>query len=109
VARRPGLPQPCSVAERSGCFAAIGSGFDCDQDALPIRTCTRVLKAKLKVGDSVAYVLREPRLAYLVPSSTVIGVKGVQIRVRDGVAIKGVDIVTIKAVEDADVLMVDVQ
>src|ERR1700693_5906612 len=58
--------QPCPLAERSGCFVAIASGFDGDQDALPIRACARVLNAKLKVGESIEYVLREPRLAYLV-------------------------------------------
>jgi len=61
--------QPCAAAERSGCFVALASGFDSDHDALPIRACARVLNAKLQVGESINYVLREPRLAYLVPSS----------------------------------------
>jgi hypothetical protein len=47
---------------------ALTSGFDSDHDALPIRACARALNAKLKVGESIEYVLREPRLAYLVPS-----------------------------------------
>jgi Quercetinase C-terminal cupin domain len=49
-----------------------------------------------------------PRLAYLVPSSGAVDVNCVRIHARDGAAIKDVDIVTITAIEDADVVMVDV-
>jgi quercetin 2,3-dioxygenase len=101
--------QPCLAAERAGCFVAIASGFDSDQDALPIRACARVLNAKLKLGESIEYALREPRLAYLVPSTGTVDVNGVRIHARDGAAIKDVDMVTITAIEDADVVMVDVR
>ena len=100
--------QPCSLAEASGCFVAMASGFESDREALPIRAGARVLRAKLKVGETVDYVLRELRLAYLVPSSGVVDVNGVRIRARNGAAIKGVDRVTVTAIEDADVVMVDV-
>jgi redox-sensitive bicupin YhaK (pirin superfamily) len=100
--------QPCPVAERSGCFAAIASGLDSDRDALPIRAPARVLIANLRVGECIKYVLRESRLAYLVPSTGTVDVNGVRIHARDGAAIKDVDMVTITAIEDADVVMVDV-
>src|SRR5882762_4566455 len=100
--------QPCPVAERSGCFVAIASGMDSDCDALPIRAAARLLKARMKVGESIDYVLREPRRAYLVPSSGTVEVNGVRIHARDGAAIKDVDVVTVTAIEDADVVMVDV-
>lgn len=100
--------QPCPTAERSGCFVAIASGFDNDQDALPIRACARVLNAKIKLGESVEYTLGETRLAYLVPSSGIVDVNGVRIYARDGVAITDVDIITISAIEDADVFMINV-
>jgi quercetin 2,3-dioxygenase len=99
--------QPCPPGA-SGCFVAIASGLESDREALPIRACARVLKARLKVGESIDYVLRELRLAYLVPSSGVVDVNGVRIRARDGAAIKDVELVTITAIEDADVVMVDV-
>jgi quercetin 2,3-dioxygenase len=99
--------QPCSEAERSGCFAAIASGLGSDREALPIRASARVLNAKVKIGECIAHVLRERRLAYLVPSTGTVDVNGVTIHARDGAAIKDVDIVTITAIEDADVLMVD--
>jgi quercetin 2,3-dioxygenase len=59
-------------------------------------------------GESVEHVLREPRLAYLVPSTGTVEVNGVRIHTRDGAAIKDVDIAAIRAIEDADVVMVDV-
>jgi quercetin 2,3-dioxygenase len=100
-ASRGGLPawgvQPCPVADRSGCFVAIASGLDDDREALPIRAGARVLNAKLKVGETIEYMLREPRLAYLVPSTGTLDVNGERIRARDSAAIKDVDMVTIKA------------
>jgi quercetin 2,3-dioxygenase len=86
---------------------AIASGFDRDRDALPIRTRARVLNAKLKVGESIEHVLGESRLAYLVPSTGTVEVNGVRIHTRDGAAIKDVDIAAIRAIEDADAVMVD--
>jgi quercetin 2,3-dioxygenase len=67
-----------------------------------------VLNAKLTVGESIEYSFREPRLAYLVPSTGTLDVNGVRVHARDGVAIKDVDIVTITAIEAGDVVMVDV-
>jgi redox-sensitive bicupin YhaK (pirin superfamily) len=100
--------QPFPKADRSGRLVAFASGFESDIDALPIRARARVLGAKLKVGQSVEYALGEPRHAYLVPSSGTIDVNGVRIHARDGAAITDVAIVRIAAIEDADVVMVDV-
>jgi redox-sensitive bicupin YhaK (pirin superfamily) len=60
------------------------------------------------VGQSIEYALGERRRAYLVPSSGTVDVNGVRIHARDGVAIKDVAVVRIAAIEDADVVMVDV-
>jgi len=100
--------QPCPASDCSGRFVAIASGFDGDHNALPIRAFARVLKASLKVGESIDYVLPKHRLAYLVPSSGTVDVNGVRIYARDGAAIKEVPTINITAVEDADVVMVDV-
>ncbi|MDQ0472093.1 pirin family protein [Labrys wisconsinensis] len=100
--------QPCPATERSGCFVAIASGLDGDHDALPIRACARVLNARLKGGESIEHGLGEPRLAYLVPSFGTVDVNGVRIHANDGAAIRDIDIVTITAIEDADVVMVDI-
>lgn len=98
--------QPCPSGA-SGCFVAIASGLKDDREALPIRACARVLKARLKVGETAEYMLRALRLAYLVPSSGVVEVNGKRIRTRDGAAIRNVGLITITAIEDADIVMVD--
>jgi redox-sensitive bicupin YhaK (pirin superfamily) len=107
-----GLPargvQPCPVAENSGSFVALASGLESDGDALPIRARARVLNAKLKVGQSAKYPLQASRRAYLVPSTGSVDVNGIRIHARDGAAIKDVDVITITAIDEADVDMVDV-
>jgi quercetin 2,3-dioxygenase len=98
---------PGPKAGHSGGFVPLASGFDSDDDALPIRACARVLCARLKAGEYTHYPLRQRRLAYLVPSSGAVDVNGVRIHKRDGAAIKDVATIRIMAVEDAEVLMVD--
>ncbi len=100
--------QPCPPAMSARAFVAIASGLEPDGDALPIRAGVRVLTARLRVGESAAHVLREPRCAYLVPSSGIVDVNGARIGTRDGAAIEHLDVVTVTAIEDADVVMVDV-
>jgi redox-sensitive bicupin YhaK (pirin superfamily) len=100
--------QPCAAADHSGCFVAIASGLDSDHDALPIRARARVLNAKLKIGQSIDYLLGESRLVYLVPSTGSVDVNGTVIQARDGAAIEDIDVVTVTAIDDADVVMVDV-
>ena len=86
---------------------ALASGFDDDKDALPIRTDARVLGATLKAGDSVDYPLGETRHGYLVPAVGAVEVNGVRLDARDGAAISGEASLTIKALEDAEVVLVD--
>lgn len=100
--------QPCPMDEHSGCFVVLASGLDSDHDALPIRACARVLSAKLKAGQSIKYRLRGQRLAYLVPSTGAIDVNGIRIFARDGAAVKDVTMLRIAAIEDADIVMVNV-
>jgi len=71
--------------------------------------CMRVWNDE-EIAPNAGFALQvhEPRLAYLVPSTGTVDVNGVRIHARDGAAIKDVDMVTITAIEDADVLMVDV-
>jgi hypothetical protein len=99
--------QPFPKADRSGRFVTLASGFDGDDDALPIRARARVVGATLKAGESVEYSLGERRHAYLVPASGALDVNGLKIFARDGAAIKDVAIVRITAIEDAELVMVD--
>jgi quercetin 2,3-dioxygenase len=99
--------QPFPKSDRSGRFVTLASGFDNDNDALPIRARARVLGATLKVGETVEYALGERRHAYLVPASGAVEVNGVKIEARDGAAIKDVGIVRITAMKDSELVMVD--
>jgi hypothetical protein len=100
--------QPFPKSNRSGRFVTFASGFKRDTDALPIRARARVLGARLRVGQSVDYTFDERRRAYLVPSSGIVEVNGVRIHPRDGAAILDVPLARITAIEEADVVMVDV-
>ena len=99
--------QPFPKADRSGRLVTLASGFEDDNDALPIRARARVLGATLKVGETVEYALGERRHGYLVPASGAVEVNGVRIDARDGAAIKDVAVVRIMAIEDSEVVMVD--
>jgi redox-sensitive bicupin YhaK (pirin superfamily) len=100
--------KPFPKHDRSGRFVTLASGFEGDTDALPIRTEARVLGANLKAGETVEYALGGTRHAYLVPAKGKIEVNGVALDARDGAAIKDVPAIRVTAVEDAEVVMVDV-
>jgi len=92
---------------RSGKFVTLASGFAEDTDALPIRTDARVLGATIKAGEVVEYPLGASRKGYLVPAVGAVEINGVRIDHRDGAAIEGEASLKIKALEDAEVVMVD--
>ncbi|UIP08022.1 pirin family protein [Erythrobacter sp. SDW2] len=94
--------------ERSGQFVALASGFANDDDALPIRTDARVLGATVKAGESVTYTPADPsRHLYLVPATGRVTVEDVEAKARDGVAITRQASVTITALEDSELVLVD--
>jgi len=99
--------KPFPKGDRAGQFVVLASGFEDDKDALPIRTDARVVGATLKAGESAAYPLGATRRGYLVPAKGEVEVNGVRIGARDGVAITGEDTVTVTAVNDAEIVLVD--
>jgi redox-sensitive bicupin YhaK (pirin superfamily) len=99
--------KPFPKGDRSGKFVTLASGFPEDTDALPIRTDARVLGATIKAGETVEYPTGVSRKLYLVPAVGAIEVNGVRIDARDGAAIANENTLTIKALEDAEVVMVD--
>jgi len=101
--------KPFPKESRSGRFVALASGLDEDAgDALPLRGDARVLGATLKAGETAEYVLAEGRLAYLVPAIGSVEVNGVHIGERDGAAIEGERRLRVTAIEDAELVLVDV-
>lgn len=91
----------------AGRFVPLASGFAGDSEALPIRAEARVLGATLKAGDTAEYELGAARHGYLVPSSGSIEVNGVRIGTRDGAAITDEAVLKVKALEDAEIILVD--
>jgi len=99
--------KPFPKGDRSGKFVTLASGFDNDNDALPIRADARVLGATVKAGDTVEYRLGAARHGYLVPATGKVEVNGIALDARDGAAIKDVDVLTVKALEDSELVLVD--
>jgi redox-sensitive bicupin YhaK (pirin superfamily) len=87
---------------------APDSGLPGDDEALPIRANARVSGATLKAGESTEYRFSDAsRHGYLVPSTGKVEVDGVLIEARDGAAISGVDTIVVRALEDAELVLVD--
>lgn len=99
--------KPFPKGDRSGKFVTLASGFAEDADALPIRTDARVLGATLKTGESTSYALGKDRSGYLVPAVGSVEVNGVKLNARDGAGIKYEDVITVTALEDAELVLVD--
>jgi hypothetical protein len=98
--------KPFPKGERSGAWQILASGFDEDNDALPIRTDARVLGATIKAGDNLEYAVGAKRHAYMVAATGAIEIDGQRANARDGVAI-GEGKVMITAMEDAEIVLVD--
>jgi hypothetical protein len=99
--------KPFPKGERSGQFVTLASGIANDNDALPIRADARVLGATLKAGETAEYAIGAGRNGYLVPAVGSVEVNGVRIDARDGAAIADVEVVTVTALEDSEIVLVD--
>jgi hypothetical protein len=82
--------------------------METDGDALPIRADARVLGATLKAGEIAEYRLAEGRRAYLVSALGAVEVNGVRLAARDGAAIQEERVLRVAAIEDAEIVLVDV-
>ncbi|MGJ3646988.1 pirin family protein [Sphingomonas sp. GlSt437] len=101
--------KPFPKASRTGEFAVLASGYAEDADALPIRADARLLATTLPKDEYVSYLVGSGRHAYLVPATGAIEIDGERIEARDGVAIEGGRTITIKAIEEAEIVLVDAE
>ena len=99
--------KPFPKDDRSGRFVVLASGFEGDEDALPIRATARVLGATVKAGETVEYDLGPNRHAYLVPAIGEVEVNGLKLETRDGAALANEPVVKVTALTDAEVVLVD--
>ncbi len=107
-----GQPQwgakPFPRGERAGKFIVLASSIEGDGDALPIRANARVVGATVKAGETAVYPLGKDRKAYLVPATGRIEIDGQTVDARDGAAIGDLDEVRVTAIEDSEIVLVDV-
>ena len=99
--------KPFPKDDRSGAFVALASGRADDADALPIRADARVLGATLKAGETATYPLGPGRHGYLVPASGSVTLNGATLEARDGAAIRDEALLTVTALTDAELVLVD--
>jgi len=99
--------KPFPKKDRAGRFVTLASGFESDREALPIRAEARVLGATLNRDQVLTYDTGSDRFLYLVPSTGTLNVNGVQLDARDGAAIKQIRQLTITAVCDSELVLVD--
>ena len=100
--------RPFPKGDRAGRFVTLASGFADDTDALPIRTDARVVGATLKAGETADYPLDKHRRAYLVPATGAVEIDGVRVNARDGAAIEDIETLHLTAIEDSEIVLVDV-
>ncbi len=100
--------KPFPRGERAGRWVVLASGREesDDAEALPINANARVLGATVKAGESLDYPLGG-RSGYLVPATGRVEIDGQVANARDGLAIAEVETVTIKALEDSELVLVD--
>ena len=99
--------RPFPRDDRAGAFVTLASGMDGDGDALPIHARARVLGAMIRAGDTVTYATSPDRHAYLVPASGRVRGGPGGAAARDGGAITGADAITVTALGEAGLVLVD--
>jgi redox-sensitive bicupin YhaK (pirin superfamily) len=109
-----GLPpawgtRPFPAGERAGAFVTLASGRADDGDALPIRADARLVAATLSAGQVAEYQIDPGRLIYLVSASGRVEIGDLIAAAGDGVAVRDEALLTIKALEDSEVVLVDVR
>lgn len=99
--------RPFPKDDRAGRFVVLASGSG-DADALPIRADARVAGASIKAGETIDYPLGKDRRGYLVPATGRVEVNGVALETRAGAAISDTETLRVTALEDSELVLVDV-
>ena len=96
--------------ERSNGLTILASGLveDVASGALPLRADARLLAGRLNGGDSMRHLLEGTRDVYVVPAAGTVSINGAQIGTGDGAAISREAALEFEALEDAEVVAVEV-
>lgn len=87
-------------------FKIMVSGYN-DPGALPINADARIFGATMKPGEQLQHDLVDGHFAYLVPAAGRIQIGQSEYGPRDGIAITGGGTITITAIGDTTLVMVD--
>ena len=85
----------------------VASGTPDVDDALPIRTDTKVAATTLSTGQTAVWTTSPDRHQYLVAPTGRVRVNGVEAQPRDGIAVTGESEISVEALDDAEVVLVD--
>ena len=94
-------------ASREGGFEVLASGSPEVDDTLSIRTDAKVAAATLGAGQQAVWNTSPERHQYLVAPTGRIRVNGNEAQARDGIAVTGESAITVEAIEDCEVVLVD--
>jgi hypothetical protein len=100
--------KPFPRSERSGSLVTLASGMPGDTEALPIRADARLAAATLEAGQNAEYRIAAGRKVYLVPASGKVEVNAVVAAAGDGVAIRDERLLQLSALQDSEIVLVDV-
>ncbi|WP_060484465.1 pirin family protein [Pseudomonas sp. NBRC 111123] len=100
--------RPFPKGERGEGFVTLASGRAGDEDSLQIRTDARLVAATLRAGETAEYRFDAGRRGYLVPAKGLVEVNGLRAKGRDGVAIEQEEVLKVTAIEDSEIVLVDV-
>jgi len=95
--------------DRAGRLVTLASGYESDQaaGALAIRQDARLSAATLRPGEQVEHAMGAARRGYLVAARGAAIVNDVKLGARDGLAIADVDVLSIQALEEAELILVE--
>ena len=91
----------------AGRLCILASGMVSRPGGVPIHQDAAVLGADLEIGHSVSIDLEPGRQAYVLTAHGRVSLDGVELALRDGAVIDYVEAFTIKALENSDVLVID--
>ena len=91
----------------AGALTAMASGREDYPDAIPIDQDATLFAGTLAKGTKLSHPLGADRQAYLVPATGALDLDGTRVGTRDGAVVRDADVMEIEALEDSEVILVD--
>jgi quercetin 2,3-dioxygenase len=93
------------TAARAGSIVTLASGRNAE-GALPIRADVEVGGAVLLAGTHTTYTFKRGDAGYLAPSTGAVEVNAVPVQAREGLVIKNETAISIKAIQDSELVLI---